>query len=109
MLRCFPNPARSPFVILGDFNDDKTSKPVRQMIRRGKTAVARLLPAADARGETWTYVYRKEDTYSRVDHILVSPALEPAVRGGAAQIYDGDGVREASDHRPVFVTLVLRR
>jgi hypothetical protein len=29
------------------------------------------------------------------------------VVGGAAHIYDGPGVREASDHRPVMVMLKL--
>jgi exonuclease III len=66
-----------------------------------------LLPVADSRGETWTHSYRKEDTYSRVDHILVSRRLSNTVKDGAARIYDGDGVREASDHRPVFVVLDL--
>jgi endonuclease/exonuclease/phosphatase family metal-dependent hydrolase len=42
-----------------------------------------------------------------VDHVLVSPGLVSAVAGGRAQIYDGPGVREASDHRPVVVRLEL--
>lgn len=105
VLRRFPEPAAGRFAILGDFNDDKSSATVRRMLVRGKTTVARLLPAADSRGETWTHVFRKQDSYSRVDHVLVSPALWPSVRGGAARIYDGEGVREASDHRPVVVTL----
>jgi endonuclease/exonuclease/phosphatase family metal-dependent hydrolase len=105
VLREFPEPAQARFVILGDFNDDKASKPVQRMLERGHTTVAELLPAADARGETWTHNYRREDNYTRVDHILVSPGLAHAVRGGAARIYDGAGVAEASDHRPVAVTL----
>jgi endonuclease/exonuclease/phosphatase family metal-dependent hydrolase len=64
-----------------------------------------LLPAADSRGELWTHAFRREESYSRVDHIFVSPALRSAVQNGAARIYDGPGVREASDHRPVVVTL----
>ncbi len=36
---------------------------------------------------------------------LVSSEVRPAVEGAAAKIYDGPGVREASDHRPVVVTL----
>jgi endonuclease/exonuclease/phosphatase family metal-dependent hydrolase len=61
----------------------------------------------DSRGESWTHAYRKNDTYTRVDHVLVSAALRPAVVGGSARIYDGAGWREASDHRPVIVTLEL--
>lgn len=105
ILARFPKPAAERFLIVGDFNDDKTSKAVQRMSRRGKVTVARLLPAADSRGETWTHAYRKEDSYTRVDHILVSSALRAYVRDGTARIHDGENVREASDHRPVVVTL----
>lgn len=99
------DPQRARFVILGDFNDDKASKPMQRLLQRGRAKFARLLPAADSRGDTWTYHYRREDTYTRVDHILVSPALASAVAQARAWIADVDGVREASDHRPVVVTL----
>ena len=65
------------------------------------------MEATNIRGETWTHAYRKEDSYSRVDHILVSPGLASEVKERRARIYDGEGVREASDHRPVFVMLTL--
>jgi endonuclease/exonuclease/phosphatase family metal-dependent hydrolase len=107
VLARFPDPAVARFLILGDCNDGKTGKAVERLRRRGKTEVAQLLPAADVRGETWTHAYRKEETYSRVDHILVSPGLRSAVADGKARIYDGAGVLEASDHRPVVVTLEL--
>jgi endonuclease/exonuclease/phosphatase family metal-dependent hydrolase len=107
VLQRFPDPAAARFLILGDCNDGKDSKPVQHLLKRGGTAVAELLPAQDSRGETWTHWYRKEDSYSRVDHILVSPGLRPAVAGGAAGIYDGPATRAASDHRPVRVTLNL--
>lgn len=104
VLARFPDPASARFAILGDFNDDKSSKPLQRLMERGKTVVARLLPAADSRGETWTHAFRKEDVYTRVDHVLVSPGLALAVDGGVARIFDGDGVLGASDHRPVVVT-----
>lgn len=109
ILKRFPVPAASRFVILGDCNDGKTSKALGFLQKRGKTDVAELLPAADSRGELWTHAFRREESYSHVDHVLVSPALLPNVQGGAARIFDGDGVREASDHRPVIVTLTLER
>ncbi|MDB6128795.1 MAG: endonuclease [Verrucomicrobia bacterium] len=103
----FPDPSSSRFLILGDFNDGRTSKPLQRLERRGKTEIATLLPATDSRGETWTHAYHKEDTYSRVDHVLVSSGLRAAVRGGAARIHDQPEVRDASDHRPVVVVLEL--
>jgi endonuclease/exonuclease/phosphatase family metal-dependent hydrolase len=105
VLKRFPDPEHALFAIVGDFNDDKSSKPLQRLMQRGKLKIAELLPAADSRGETWTHAYRKQDIYSRVDHILVSPALFPHAVGTVARIYDGDGILEASDHRPVMVTL----
>jgi len=107
ILKRFPSPQAAPFLIVGDFNDTRASKTLERLTERGKTVVAEILPVADSRGETWTHSYRKEESYSRVDYILVSPALRAAVSGNGAQIYDGEGVREASDHRPVVVTLEL--
>lgn len=105
ILQRFPRPAEARFVILGDFNDEKSSKPLQRLLQRGETRIAELLPAIDSRGETWTHRYAKADSYSRVDHVLVSAALKPMVRNGRADIFDDPGVREASDHRPVVVTL----
>ena len=94
-------------MICGDWNDTRDSKPVRALAKRGETVVGEILRAADSRGETWTHFYRREDSYSRMDYILVSAALQPFVAGGRATIGDGPGVAEASDHRPVFVSLKL--
>jgi endonuclease/exonuclease/phosphatase family metal-dependent hydrolase len=107
VLERFPDPATAHFLILGDFNDDKSSGAVRRLLHRGKTTITTLLPAADSQGEVWTYFYRKRDSYARLDQMLVSPGLSAAVVGGAARIYDGAGVGGASDHRPVIVTLQM--
>lgn len=108
ILRRFPNPGAARFLILGDCNDGKDSKAVQSLLTRGHTSVTRLLPEADSRGESWTYFYHVQDSYARMDQILVSPNLLPAVANGAAVIYDGPGTRGASDHRPVFVRLELK-
>jgi endonuclease/exonuclease/phosphatase family metal-dependent hydrolase len=107
VLRRFPDPAVARYVIMGDFNDTRDSKPLRLLTRRGTTTIAAFTKAADPNGETWTYCYHKEDTYSRVDYVLVSPGLASAVPEGGARVYNGPGVSEASDHRPVVVRLDL--
>ncbi len=109
VLRRFPDPAAARFLIVGDCNDARDSAPLRRLTRRGRVVVSCLLPAADRRGETWTHVYRREEAYTRVDHILVSPGLQAAVAGGRARILDSAAVAAASDHRPVVVTLELPR
>ena len=105
VLKVFPEPATARFLILGDFNDNRTSRPLRAMLVRGDSVISTWLPAADARGEVWSHFFRKEDSYSRVDHVLVSPGLWPRVRGAVGRIEDGVGVDKASDHRPVVVVI----
>jgi endonuclease/exonuclease/phosphatase family metal-dependent hydrolase len=107
VLARFPDPTAANFVVCGDWNDTRDSKPVKTLLKRGQTKLGEVLNAADSRGETWTHHYNREDSYSRIDYILVSPALLPAVADGVAHVYDGPGVLQASDHRPVFVRLNL--
>lgn len=109
VLQRFPEPSAARFVILGDCNDGRSSKTLQFLMKRGKTSVANLVPATDSRGENWTHVYRKEESYSRVDHVLISPGLGGAVRTGSARICDDPAVRQASDHRPLVVTLDLSK
>ena len=101
----FPDPGSSRFAILGDFNDGKGSKPVQDLLRRGRTNITSMVPAADSHGEVWTEFYAKQEIYSGIDHFLVSPGLRGAVRDGRAIIFDAPEVSLASDHRPVVVTL----
>jgi endonuclease/exonuclease/phosphatase family metal-dependent hydrolase len=103
VLRRCPRPAEAAFLVLGDFNDGPRSRPVRALLRRGETTISELLPAADAAGDGWTHHYRKMDVFSRVDYILVSPALRPDVV--KMWVHDSPAVRVASDHRPVLVRL----
>ena len=103
----FPDPKQGRFILCGDWNDTRGSKPIRTLQKRGETVVGELLPAADTRGEAWTHYYHQEDDYSRIDYLLVSPALQPFVTGGRAHVWDGPGTTEASDHRPVYLQLKL--
>jgi len=107
VLKIFPKPAAARFLILGDCNDSTASKPLRALAQKGNTDIAEILPAADSRGEIWTHFYKKEESYSRVDHVLVSPKLKAAVVGSAAKICDAPETAAASDHRPVLVTLTF--
>lgn len=108
VLQRYPDPTKAKFLLCGDWNDVRVSKAVRTLGKRGDTDVGEILRAYDSRGETWTHAYRREDSYSRIDYILVSPALKPFVANkGTAKIYDGPGQRDASDHRAVYVKLNL--
>ena len=92
---------------------EKLSTPWRAPAARSAAKVVKAAPRYRAghryvRG-LWPggpdpYVY----SYSRVDLVFISAGLAPFVRDGTARIYDGPGVRQASDHRPVFVVLELK-
>lgn len=105
VLERFPDPATARFMIAGDFNDTRDTRPLRAITKRGDTPIARILPAADDRGDAWTHRYRGNESYSRVDFVLVSPGLEAWARDLAIRVVDTPRVRNASDHRPVVLTL----
>lgn len=100
-------------VVLGDFNDTRDSPSLKTLIGRGALALVDTRPAesddaprgppgtARSRQVTWTYYYSREDTYSRIDYILLSPGMarEWLVRGTRVLRRPGWGV--ASDHRPI--------
>jgi endonuclease/exonuclease/phosphatase family metal-dependent hydrolase len=81
--------AAAKLIVLGDFNDGRDSASTKQIIGRGKTKLFDTRPAErngdspepvppyhDPRNVAWTYYFGKSDEYSRIDYILVSPALK---------------------------------
>ncbi len=100
---------RVPYILAGDFNDVRSNSPIRLLQNRGKTQVAKLVECLDSRGEVWTYFYAKEETYSRVDYILMSPDFPALVKNGHGHIFDGAGSLGGSDHRLVWLDLELGR
>ena len=62
--------------------------------------------ARDDIGDKWTHYWRTADQYSRIDYIFVSPALFREVVLNKSRIYRSEIWNEASDHRPVFATIV---
>jgi endonuclease/exonuclease/phosphatase family metal-dependent hydrolase len=106
-------------VVLGDFNDSKDSKPVRTIMGRGRTRLFDTrpaerngdAPAEAARGHesrtiTWTHYYDIEDTYSRIDYILLSHGMKRAWLPAETFVLSSPNWGEASDHRPVVAGFV---
>jgi endonuclease/exonuclease/phosphatase family metal-dependent hydrolase len=93
------------YLIAGDFNDHPASAPLRRFTSRGDLMIGASVPAADSRGEVWTYFYAKQAEYSRVDGFIVSSALEPRIQGGSGAIVDSPGALDGSDHRMVYIDL----
>ena len=74
---------------------------MRRFYRRGNLEIGALVPAADSRGERWTYFYEKESRYESVDGFVLSSAFMPKIKAGRAQIVDSPAALTASDHRMI--------
>ena len=102
-------------IVLGDFNDLKDSKPIRTIIGRGKNALIDTRPAEKygelptgpndptaSRNVTWTYYFSKEDTYSRIDYLLLSHGMAREWQTNATYVLALPNWGVASDHRPII-------
>jgi endonuclease/exonuclease/phosphatase family metal-dependent hydrolase len=93
-------------LLFGDLNDTKNEYPIRQIMGTPHTPTAlRDIWLRDSRGETWTQYWKAADLYSRIDYILVSPALMPEIIWKKCGINDSPSWNEASDHRAVYATI----
>ncbi|HYE30368.1 MAG TPA: endonuclease/exonuclease/phosphatase family protein [Methylomirabilota bacterium] len=106
-------------IVLGDMNDVRSSKTVRTLMGRGRTALLDLRPSErngdnrstgrdslDDRAITWTHHFVRDDTYSRSDYIFVSPGMFRELRPEATYIPTLANWGLASDRRPVIATFV---
>jgi endonuclease/exonuclease/phosphatase family metal-dependent hydrolase len=110
--------ARNPelnLVLLGDLNDTKDSPTLRLLLGRGRSALVDLRPAErngdgldtpdpvkEPRTITWTHYYAQEDSYSRIDYILLSRGMARELQGSRIVTIPNWGV--GSDHRPLAAT-----
>ncbi len=103
--------------VLGDFNDHKDSPSTRAVIGRGKLKLVDTRPAEqngdnqpnenpawEPRNITWTHHYGKEDTYSRIDFILISPGMAQNWLTNKTQVLTAANWGVASDHRPIVAS-----
>jgi endonuclease/exonuclease/phosphatase family metal-dependent hydrolase len=93
-------------LLFGDLNDTKNEYPVREIIGwKGAPNHMMDLWLRDSRGEHWTYYWKAADEYSRVDYLLVSPALAKEVIAEKCGINDSPFWNEASDHRAIYAVI----
>ena len=101
-------------LVLGDFNDTKDSRSIRALIGRGRLALVDTRPSErngddhpnpnprfEPRQVAWTHYYGKEDTYSRIDYILLSPGLAREWDQRHTYVLALPNWGTASDHRPI--------
>jgi len=111
--RLTANP-QAKIIVLGDFNDVKNSESTRALIGRGKLKLTDTRPAErngddrpnpepryEPRNVTWTHYYGVEDSYSRIDYILLSPAMARDWVKSGTYIPTLPNWGIGSDHRPI--------
>ena len=113
------NPA-AKIVVLGDFNDVRSTDSTKAVIGRGKFKLTDTRPAErngdnlpneipryDPRNITWTHYYGLEDSYSRIDYIMISPALSRSWLPKETYILTVPNWGSGSDHRPITAAFDL--
>jgi endonuclease/exonuclease/phosphatase family metal-dependent hydrolase len=115
-LKARPN---ANLVVLGDFNDTKDARSTHALLGRGKTALVDTRPAErngdnqpnpnprwEPRNVTWTYYFGKEDTYSRIDYLLLSPGMAREWNKEDTYVLTLANWAVGSDHRPIVAGFV---
>jgi endonuclease/exonuclease/phosphatase family metal-dependent hydrolase len=114
------NNPNAKLIVLGDLNDVKDSDAVKAVAGRGRFKLTDTRPAEhngdnltnedsrfEPRNVTWTEYYGKEDTYSRVDYILLSPAMARDWLRNETYVLAQPNWGVASDHRPIVAAFKM--
>ena len=101
-------------IVLGDLNDTKDSRSTKEVLGRGKFKLLDTRPAErdgddapspvryyDPPRITWTEFYEKEDVYSRIDYILLSPGMASEWVKSGTYVLKIPNWGVGSDHRPI--------
>ena len=92
-------------IAYGDWNDHPRSISTRALLGTYRSPLY-LTPVhlKDSHGESWTYSYDYQDSYTRIDFIAVSDALKSRIDGKQSRIIDDPQWNLASDHRALPVS-----
>jgi endonuclease/exonuclease/phosphatase family metal-dependent hydrolase len=100
------NPSTN-LLVYGDLNESKNAPAIQEIVGvRGSAAYLSDLVPEDEHGDRWTHYWRTTDEYSRIDYLLASRALLPEVVKGSSRVHRSRDWSEASDHRPIYTTIV---
>lgn len=87
-------------VVVGDMNDTIRSAVLRELI--GSPPSLFDLRPLDAVGDLWTHYWEYQESYERLDYILVSKGMHPEVMLDKCRVVRDPLTYTASDHRPVI-------
>lgn len=100
---------RANLLVYGDFNDNKNEPAIREIAGKpGTASYLQDIPVADRSGDRWTHHWRSADLYSRLDYFFASPGLLPEIDRGRSGIYRSAFWSDASDHRPIVLSVIPR-
>jgi len=105
-------------VVLGDFNDTYNTKGVKEIVGVGRNKLVDTRPAERSgdtephptnpryspRNITWTHYYGVEDSYSRIDYLMLSPGMAREWNQTETYIPTIPNWGTGSDHRPLVAT-----
>lgn len=114
VLKTNPN---ANLIVLGDLNDTKASRSTKIVIGTGRHKLVDTRPA-ERNGDNlpnpnpswepvnvnWTYYFGKEDQFSRIDYILLSPGMAREWLKAETYIPVIPNWGLGSDHRPIVAT-----
>lgn len=105
-------------IVAGDLNDTHESRAVRTIIGR-KHALIDTRPAEWLEDTvqnnnpryvppriTWTHFFAKEDSFRRIDYLLISRGMAPEWQTNETRVLKLPNWGLASDHRPIVATFV---
>jgi endonuclease/exonuclease/phosphatase family metal-dependent hydrolase len=100
----FSDNPETRLIAYGDFNDHTQSLSTKTILGNYRSPYLTPVDVRDRDGETWTYHFGAQDSYSRIDYITVSKSLKPHIDKTASRIIDSANWNQASDHRAVMVS-----
>jgi len=114
--RLATNPAIN-LVVAGDLNDTPDSPSTLALMGKGRGRLVDTRPAEDPAAEgppagsdagerriTWTHHFARDDTFSRIDYLLLSRGMADHWIAARSRVLRIDHWGVASDHRPVLAT-----
>jgi endonuclease/exonuclease/phosphatase family metal-dependent hydrolase len=105
-------------VVVGDLNDNVASQSTRAILGHGRARLVDTRPAErngdniqaggharEPNSIAWTHFYAVEDTYSRLDYVLLSPQMARFWVTNETYVLALPNWGIGSDHRPIVATL----
>jgi endonuclease/exonuclease/phosphatase family metal-dependent hydrolase len=106
----FDRDVEAKVICYGDFNEHRHEPAISAIIgSRASPGYMADLFLRDEHGLVWTHFWDAADVYSRFDYFFVSRPLRPHIDSRKSYIFSAPDFDQASDHRPIVLTLRIPR